>query len=294
MMTEPYPHHWTIYLLSDSTTGEVRYVGKTINPEKRLREHIRRARTKSENVRRTHNDNWINALLSVGVEPSLVCLETGEGIDTWQEAEKRWIAYYREQGCDLVNIKEGGNGSSDRRTSEETRALISEKLRGRPVSEETRRRISEANKGKKRTPEVVEAQAAVLRGRKRDPDAVARTADKVRGQKRTEEQRQRMSVAQRGKRMPPHSPERRAELAALLQSEEVQAKRREAVATEQWRQRQSESHKGKKVPADVVEKTAAKLRGVPKSEETRRRMSEGQAARHARLRADREVLTSEV
>jgi len=284
---------WFIYSLSDPRSCEVRYIGKTIAPlSRRLKEHLRDGRLAESKSR--HKQHWLAGLMAEGILPVIAELERGEGDNTWQEAERRWITEYKAAGADLTNISEGGAGSHNRRTSEETRKLISEKLRGRPVSEETRRRISEANSGKKRSPEVVAAMSERMKGTKRSPESVEKTAAALRGRKATPEERARMSAAQRGKKMPPHSPERRAQLAALLQSDEVQAKRREAVATEQWRQRQSESHKGKKIPADVVEKTAAKLRGVPKSEETRRRMSEGQAARHARIRAERDALMPEV
>jgi len=112
---------WTIYALKCPYSGEVRYVGYTGNrkPEKRLAAHLTEAR-RMENQSRKHR--WIRSVLAKGSEPVLTVLETGEH-GRWQEAEIRWIAFYRERGAMLVNSAEGGGRIAipDVRTTEDRR-----------------------------------------------------------------------------------------------------------------------------------------------------------------------------
>lgn len=58
---------------------------------------------------RTHKQRWLFSLLTIGLLPQMEALESGTG-DGWQEAERRWIAFYRAKGAALVNGTEGGEG----------------------------------------------------------------------------------------------------------------------------------------------------------------------------------------
>ena len=281
------PHKWTIYKLSDPLTGLCRYVGKTINVTLRLSEHIRRSRS---NVGRpTHNDHWIRLLLSVGVDPVLEELEQGEGTDTWQEAEKRWIAFYKEQGANLTNIREGGNGSGERHTTEETKALISVNLKGHTVSDETRRRIGEANKGRKKSPELLEAMSKARMGHKLPQEQIERMRAKQLGKVRTPEQCANMVEAWKKRGPRKCTEEMRAKWSenakTRLHDPEVEAKRSAACRTEEYRERQSAAQTGRVKSPEEIEKFASKLRGRKKSQETIARMSAAQAARRERARA---------
>jgi hypothetical protein len=85
-----------VYTLSDPDTGEVRYVGQTANLRDRRNVHLSVARHGSQ----TKVSQWIRELLSVGSNPAIVGLEqTDEPV----ARERFWIAYHREQGCDLLN-----------------------------------------------------------------------------------------------------------------------------------------------------------------------------------------------
>lgn len=106
-----------IYALIDPRTNEIRYIGKALNTRKRYNSHI--CGSKSN---KTHKDKWINNLLSCEKKPILEVLETCNE-ENCAEKEQYWIKYYREQGCDLTNLTDGGEGSVN--PSEETR----EKLR---------------------------------------------------------------------------------------------------------------------------------------------------------------------
>ena len=59
-----------IYSLSDPITDEVRYIGKTIRPKQRYKEHIRNSKDK-----KTYSNCWINSLIKDGLKPILSILE---------------------------------------------------------------------------------------------------------------------------------------------------------------------------------------------------------------------------
>lgn len=109
-----------VYVLEDET-GAVRYVGVTANPKERLARHIREARCAN-----TRRGTWVRSLVARGVVPVLRIVETG--VD-WREAEPRWIAKFRSEGCDLVNGNDGGENVpqrmlSGRPTYPHTRAML--------------------------------------------------------------------------------------------------------------------------------------------------------------------------
>lgn len=170
---------WFIYVLIDPRTDEVRYVGWAFNVRQRWHTHVSSApRTRS------HKANWIKQLLALGLRPVYQIIEQGTG--DWQEAEQRWIAYYRAQGARLTNMTDGGDGTP-----------------GLYPSQETRDKMSRAHAGRKMSPEAIAKTAAAIRGRKQSPEHIAKlsatrkgktpwratnaAADAVRGRKQTPE-----------------------------------------------------------------------------------------------------------
>ena len=87
----------SIYGLFDAT-GELRYIGKSNNPKKRLGSHLRDAKRL-----KTPLYAWIN---KHGM-PEMRVLEAN--CPDWQEAERRHIADARARGERLLNIADGGD-----------------------------------------------------------------------------------------------------------------------------------------------------------------------------------------
>ena len=97
----------SIYGLIDPISGQVRYVGKSIHPIQRLKEHLKAARLKHKN----RCCNWIRSLLKKGREPVLIILQHYVPLKLWRDAERFWVQYYKDKGCKLTNLAPAGIGS---------------------------------------------------------------------------------------------------------------------------------------------------------------------------------------
>lgn len=95
-----------IYILRCPKSGEIRYVGKSNDPKKRVYAHARKDKTAS-----THKINWIQSLKRDGLQPKLEIIEEVD-VQEWKEREKYWIKYYKENGAKLTNYCAGGEGLS--------------------------------------------------------------------------------------------------------------------------------------------------------------------------------------
>lgn len=126
-MPERNPGRYLIYGLLDPRDEALRYIGKTHKRrEIRLAEHIEAAR--EGDTWPLHN--WIRELMDADAEPVIFVLERIPGSASWQEAEKKAIATWREwpdgelphvhppqtpksrtitiRSVDLLNVRAGG------------------------------------------------------------------------------------------------------------------------------------------------------------------------------------------
>lgn len=239
---------WLVYTLEDPRGGGVRYVGITHQtPKKRLQGHMSRARKGA----RFHLFNWIRKLQSEGVDPLLHVIETGSGAG-WDEAEVRWIAWHRAQGCDLTNSTDGGEGCP-----------------GHKVSPEARQKIRAARLGKPLTPEHRAKVAAGNRGKKMSPEAIARGVEKRRGFKHTAEAKAKIAASRKGKK-------------GWVPTPEILAKRTKAIQEALEKKRAAGVQLGP--DAETRAKISAANKGLKRSPETRAKMSAACKAFHAQER----------
>lgn len=150
------PNKNVIYVLLEPDTNNVRYVGKAVDLYTRIRNHYKPSRL----IDKTHKNNWLNKLLNEGKYVRVNVVEELDNEKLLNEAEKKWIKYYKNLGYDLTNGTEGGDGGKMSpesiekmklnkigvKLSEEHKQKISEGNKGRIVTEETRNKLSEARK----------------------------------------------------------------------------------------------------------------------------------------------------
>lgn len=95
-----------VYALCDPDTAEVRYIGVSNHPRRRLSGHLKGwERFDSSSTK----NQWLDELAGQGKIPSLLILEQITG-KTWQEAERYWISEYLTRGHRLTNTHPGGTG----------------------------------------------------------------------------------------------------------------------------------------------------------------------------------------
>jgi hypothetical protein len=265
-----------IYFLIDPATVAVVYVGKTIDPPTRLDHHTRDAGN-------TKKGRWATGLRESGRKPIMEeaeWVEFQEGVD----AEKFWIAYHRSCGATLLNMTDGGDGGyidgtltqmwsrakkagwtpevrarhsvkkTGSKRSPESLVKFSASMTGRKLSEETKRKISESHKGLKHTPESL----AKMKAWKRKP--------------MTPEQLERHTETNKARTPHPNS------ITALVKNrpkektpEQIQ-KHRKSMTGFQWSEEALQNR------AEGVRKA---LKGKPRSDEAKAKISAGWAARKA-------------
>jgi hypothetical protein len=93
-----------IYALIDPITNEVRYVGRTNDPKRRMEGHLNSSAKGNKG-----KFEWIAQLKAQGKRPQMTILEECTP-DTWEAAEKRWIAHYRAINTAMTNKASGGHG----------------------------------------------------------------------------------------------------------------------------------------------------------------------------------------
>lgn len=86
-----------VYTLIDPRTNKIRYIGQSINPEQRYKQHL----SCDDGSPRVH---WIQELRAQGVHPKMVILESGLSVHDAPEAEMRWIRRAHSLGHQLTNV----------------------------------------------------------------------------------------------------------------------------------------------------------------------------------------------
>jgi hypothetical protein len=124
----------SIYTLSDPTTNQVKWVGQTSNPKKRLYNHL-------FDKRKDVYKNWISELMNNGLRPVMDVIDDVPK-EEWAFWEMHYISLYRSWGFSLINKSTGGHGSTG--------------IFGRKKSPELLKQMSIHRIGKKRPSWVVD------------------------------------------------------------------------------------------------------------------------------------------
>lgn len=239
--------HWFIYALADSE--EVRYIGWTVDPRRRLRRHLDTAKTG-----KLHRECWIRSVVQAGGQIQMYVLEEGEG--DWAEAERRWIAHYREMGARLTNLTDGGEGVPGLVFSEEVRKKFREYSLARGC--EALIQAAHARRGKpgRKLPEdhiakLVESnRRRVWTGEMRRKVALSVSCVQ-KGRRCSEETRRKISLALKGRKLSPQhvaafskprhplTSEQKENLSRILRGRVIseEHRRKVSIAITEWHRR---------------------------------------------------------
>ncbi len=301
-----------IYGLKCPVAECIRYVGKSNNPQRRFRDHLR-------DKQDTHKSRWIHGLQAQGMIPALIILEEVP-YEQWEHYECLWIQVFHDQGCLLTNSDEGGKGGNPtpavrakiskankgkqrapehkaavakankiRVVSPETRDKMSKShkgrtlLKGRNHTPEARAKMSATHRGKKQSPEHVAKRSDARRGVKRSPESIEKQASTLRGSKHTSESLAKMSEAkklwyttnQNPMKGKAHTSETKAKLSVAKKGT------KQGPLTEEQRRKVGDALRGKKQTPEHIAKRAEARRGTSLSAEARANMSAAQKRRNA-------------
>ena len=119
-----------IYILSEPSTNQIRYVGKTKDPKRRFKRHI------SERfIHDSYKDRWVRKMVENGELPEITVIDTVEDVE-WVFWEKFYISYFKFIGCNLTNGTEGGDeppSTKGRKHTIESRMKMSNTKKGKPI-----------------------------------------------------------------------------------------------------------------------------------------------------------------
>lgn len=187
---------WFIYVLRDPRDLKIRYCGWTDKPNRRLNHHIYRSPAEHN-----HKASWIVSLSNLGLKPILEVVETGTTPKGQEEAERRWIKKLREEGEDLTNLTDGGEGCWGLKHSPESIERSAVAHRGKVYPPEVRAKISAAGKGRKQSVETKAKRVAYY-----TPEKRAEFSAVSKGRPKSEVTKGKMSLAatkwQTGRKLP--------------------------------------------------------------------------------------------
>lgn len=154
-----------LYILGEP----IRYIGYTKHTlKRRLNGHKQKAKElnkiTNDFARKNHKDNWIRKN-NYNIE---ICLIEGN-IETYEQVLEReiyWIKNYRNNGFNLLNSTDGGEGTVNRRLSDAEKENLRQKNLGKTLSEEHKQKIRESSKGRVISENTINA----LRNYKRTPE----------------------------------------------------------------------------------------------------------------------------
>ena len=115
-----------IYALCEGPDNRPRYVGKTVRYlHERHKRHISDALKRP----RLPVHRWLRKQHDTGKQLIIKLLEYVQPERDWRERETFWIKHFRDSGCDLLNLTDGGEGTHGIVFSPERNEKVAAKLR---------------------------------------------------------------------------------------------------------------------------------------------------------------------
>lgn len=234
-----------VYVIENKINGKL-YVGKANNVERRWGKHRAAVREGADGL-------LYRAMRKYGIENFQIRIvdESEDEKLTLNVLEPKWIQKLKDDGHELYNLTEGGDGIPGLTHSDETRRKMSESQRGKKLTEDAKQKIREANLGKSHSDETRKKLSEINRGKPKPPRTEEhcrklREAAQARGSM-SEEHKARISASMRESKNVGHpiDEETRARIAEKLrgqvQSEETRSKRAESMRRAWERRRASQS-----------------------------------------------------
>jgi len=167
-----------IYALKDPRNSRIRYLGKAVNPNRRLKHHLWTCKTQL-----SHRDSWIKGLVDLGLKPELELIDEVP-LKEWEFWEKEYIRLFKAIAFPLTNLTPGGDGNHN--PTPETRAKMRAAKLGIKPTPETRAKLSASAKAKMFTENHRRNLTLSMLGKKRGPMSA--------------EQREKIGASNRGER----------------------------------------------------------------------------------------------
>jgi group I intron endonuclease len=142
-----------VYGIIDPISNQLRYIGQTVNFNKRKSEHYRTAITQRSKARVY---KWLRSLYNKSIIPIFLILEECS-IEVLDETEIFYIDYFKMLGCNLTNTTEGGKSKRGYKHSEKMKEKMSIIMKGnswnkgKKLSKEHRQNISLSSLSRKHT-----------------------------------------------------------------------------------------------------------------------------------------------
>lgn len=136
-----------VYIISNLLFDKHCYIGKSIHPQKRFRDHANKKSSGSPYLQ--------HAMRKYGIHNfSIRVISAHENEQASYCAEIATIAEFKKNGYVLYNLTNGGEGSLGTPLSEERKKKISDALKGRPCLEKTKLAVAAAARKRKGIPSV--------------------------------------------------------------------------------------------------------------------------------------------
>jgi NUMOD3 motif len=213
-----------IYALHDPRDWEIRYVGKSNNPERRHRKP------------RSHNralQNFISELRALGLKPRVSILQKCS-FDQWQNWERFWIATVKAAGEKLLNLHPGGDGPTEARAWNKGLKLSDEQKSKLVLPHPTTEQCRAARLGKKDSEETRLKKSLAAKGRKHSLEHCIKVSIAQKGRKFSEEHKEKLRAAKLGTKQSPETIEKRMEKMKVIRRSSNYREKMQDAALKRW------------------------------------------------------------